>query len=58
MANSRKTLSTFTIQRAGDGFSLHIEDSAGEVIEFEATADQVGVIAEALDDLLDDDDAG
>ena len=56
MASERKTLSTFTVRRSGDGYSLHIEDSAGELIEFEATADQIDLIAEALEDLLEEDD--
>ena len=56
MASDRKTLSTFEVRRSGVGYSLHIEDSAGEVIEFEATADQIDLIAEALEDLLEEDD--
>jgi hypothetical protein len=57
MARSTKTLSRFTVQRRGDGFSLHIEDDAGDVIEFQATADQLDVIADALDEVLEEDDA-
>lgn len=56
MASERKILSTFTVRRAGDGYSLHIEDSAGDLIEFEATSDQLDLIAEALEDLLEEDD--
>ncbi len=56
MASERKTLSTFTVRRSGAGYSLHIEDSVGELIEFEATADQIDLIAEALEDLLEEDD--
>ena len=56
MASERKTLSTFTVRRAGAGYTLHIEDSAGELIEFEATAEQIDVIAEALEDLLEEDE--
>jgi hypothetical protein len=58
MASDRKTLSRFTVQRRGDRFSLHIEDGAGEVIEFEATPEQIDVIVDALDDMLEEDDAG
>ena len=57
MANTVKTLSTFTVQAKGGGFSLHIEDDAGEVIEFDATAEQLDIIAETLDALLGDDDS-
>jgi hypothetical protein len=52
-----KTLSRFGIETKGEGFSLHIEDDAGEVIEFDATAEQIDLIVEALDDLLDEDDS-
>ena len=57
MANAKKTLSKFTINPTKDAFSLHIEDDAGEVIEFEATPEQLDLIAEAIEDLLGDDDA-
>ncbi len=57
MANTKKTLSTFRVVKAGDGYSLHIEDDAGETIEFEATADQLDVIVETVDDMLEEDDA-
>lgn len=57
MANTKKTLSTFRVVKAGQGYSLHIEDDAGEVIEFEATADQLDIIAETLEDLLEADDS-
>ena len=52
----RKTLTRFSITDTDGGFRLHIEDDAGETIEFEATADQLEVIADALDDTLDKDD--
>ena len=57
MAGTKKTLSTFRVESRGDGYSLHIEDDAGETIEFEATAEQLDIIVEALDDLLGDDDS-
>lgn len=57
MANTKKTLSTFRVVKAGDGYSLHIEDDAGETIEFEATADQLDVIVETLDEMLEEDDS-
>ena len=57
MAGSTKTLSTFRVEEKGDGYSLHIEDDAGETIEFEATAEQLDLIVETLDDLLGDDDS-
>jgi hypothetical protein len=52
-----KTLSRFTIETKGEDFTLHIEDDAGEVIAFDATAEQIDLIVEALDDILDEDDS-
>ena len=52
-----KALSTFEIKKAGGGYTLHIEDDAGDKIEFTATAEQLDVISERLIELLDDDDA-
>ncbi len=57
MAGTKKTLSTFRVEARGDGYSLHIEDDAGETIEFEATAEQLDVIVEELEDMLGDDDS-
>lgn len=57
MAANRKTLSRFSVQRRDDSFLLHIEDDAGETIEFEATADQVDLIIDTLDELLAEDDS-
>ena len=58
MAAKKKTLTSFRIEKDGDDYRLHIEDDAGEILEFSATEDQLDLIAEALDELLDDDDAG
>ena len=54
MASSARTLSCFTVspQANGTGFSLHIEDETGEVLDVDATRDQVEVITDALDDAL------
>ena len=57
MASKKKALTSFRIEKDGDGYSLHIEDDAGETIEFTATEDQLDLISEALDELLDGDDA-
>ena len=57
MANTSKTLSQFRIEGAGESFRLHIEDDAGETIEFTATRDQLDVIVEHLDDALSQDDS-
>ncbi|MEN2786527.1 hypothetical protein ACFOKI_02520 [Sphingomonas qilianensis] len=50
-----KALSRFTIQPADDGYTLHIEDDSGETLELTATADQLDIIAEAIEDQLDED---
>ena len=56
MARS-KTLTQFRIEGSGDKFQLHIEDDAGETIEFGVTRDQLDVIVDHLDDILNEDDA-
>ena len=50
-----KTLSKFTITESGDDYMLHIEDDAGETIEFVATYDQLDLLVEAIDEHLDED---
>ncbi len=50
-----KALSRFTIEPAGDGYTLHIEDDAGETLELTATAEQLDIIAEAIEDQLEED---
>jgi hypothetical protein len=55
-----KTLARFTVNPGKTGYQMHIEDEDGETIELSATRDQLDVIADALDDLLaedEDDDA-
>ena len=57
MASKAKTLSQFRLEGSGDSFQLHIEDDAGETIEFTATRDQLDVIVEHLDEALSQDDS-
>ena len=52
-----KSLAKFTITEGGEGFRLHIEDDGGETLELIATADQLDLIAEAVDTLLAKDDS-
>ena len=54
---STKTLTQFRIEGSGDKFQMHIEDDAGEKIEFSVSRDQLDVIVDHLDDLLNEDDA-
>jgi hypothetical protein len=56
-ADQIRTLSKFNITETGDAYAIHIEDDAGDVIEFQATPEQVDLIADALDELLYADDA-
>ena len=51
-----KKLAKFTINEAGEGFSLHIEDEAGHVLELSATREQIDLIVDSLEDLLEEGD--
>ena len=48
-----KKLAKFTISEAREGFNLHIEDEAGNVLELSATREQIDIIDDALADILD-----
>ncbi len=50
-----RKLTQFTITESGEDYLLHIEDDAGETIEFTATYDQLDVLVEAIDQHLDAD---
>ena len=54
-----RTLSRFTVtpQEGGTGFRLHIEDETGEVLEVDATRDQLELLTDALDDALAESEA-
>ncbi len=51
-----KTLARFTVNPGKGGYRMHIEDEDGETVELAATRDQLDVIADALDDLLAQDE--
>jgi hypothetical protein len=51
------TLSRFTIEPQGEDFLLLIEDDNGETIEMTATLEQLDLLGEAIDELLEKDDA-
>ena len=54
MAKDLRKLARFEVTKTGeDAFTLHIEDEAGELLELSATADQLDVVADALDDILE-----
>ncbi len=57
MAQQSKSLTQFRVEGSGETFRMHIEDDAGEKIEFSVTRDQLDVIVDHLDDLLSKDDA-
>jgi hypothetical protein len=56
-AEQIRTLSKFNITETDDAYAIHIEDDAGEMIEFQATPEQIDLIADVLDELLYADDA-
>lgn len=51
-----KALTKFTINEAGEGYTLHIESEGGDTLELTATAEQLDLIDEALDTLLSRDE--
>lgn len=52
-----RTLHRFTVTARDGGFRLHIEDDQGEVLDLDATRDQIEVITDELDDILADTEA-
>lgn len=51
-----KQLAHFNITKTGDGeYMLHIEDDSGDTLELAASFEQLDVIAEAIDEHLDED---
>lgn len=50
-----KALERFTIEPAGDGYTLHIEDEDGAVLELTATVEQLDLIGEAIETHLEED---
>jgi hypothetical protein len=55
-----KTLSQFTISSEGGneegGYVLHVETDDGETLDVSATYEQLDLIAEAIDERLDEDE--
>lgn len=49
-----KSLARFTIEPSDDGYTLHIEDDGGDTLELTATPEQLDLIAEAIEDHLDE----
>lgn len=48
-----KALSKFTVTQTGDdAYALHIESEGGDTLELTATAEQLDLVAEAVDTLL------
>lgn len=50
-----KSLAHFTIEPSGDGFILSIEDEDGAQLELIATPEQLDLIAEAIEEHLEND---
>jgi len=47
-----RQLARFAISVRADDFVLHLEDAAGEKIDFAATPDQLDTVIDALDEML------
>jgi hypothetical protein len=47
-------ISTFTLTAGEDGFTLRIEDTAGQVLEVLATDEQLDVLSEEIDRVLEE----
>ena len=45
-------LKTFHVEEAGDGFTLQIEDESGNMLDLQATREQIDLIVDNLDELL------
>jgi hypothetical protein len=50
-----KALAHFTIEPAGDGYLISIEDEDGAELELSATPEQLDLIAEAIEEHLETD---
>lgn len=48
-----KKLSHFTVSQEDGTFTIHVEDDGGDTLELHATRGQLDLIADTLDDLLD-----
>ena len=47
-----RQLARFAISVRADDFVLHLEDAAGEKMDFSATPDQLDAVIDALDEML------
>jgi hypothetical protein len=47
-----RQLSRFAISVRADDFVLHLQDEAGEKMDFAATPDQLDAVIDALDEML------
>ena len=56
MADAQR-LKRFHVKEADEGFRLHIEDQAGNILELLASHEQIDLIADDLDDILSQDDS-
>jgi len=48
-----KRLATFTIDRIGEDFGIHIETEGGDQFDLMVTYDQLDTIADQIDDALE-----
>ncbi|MEX6505705.1 hypothetical protein [Jiella sp. M17.18] len=56
MADTTKALAQFRLEPAdkGTGAQLHIEDDSGETLELSVTRDQLDVLADMLEEFLEE----
>ena len=47
-----RQLARFAISMRGDDFVLHLQDAAGEKMDFAASPDQLDAVIDALDEML------
>jgi hypothetical protein len=47
-----RQLAKFSIEVREDDFVLHLEDDAGQAVDFAASPEQLDAVIDALDDLL------
>jgi hypothetical protein len=53
-----RLLARFTISTRDEDFVIHLEDEAGQKLDFAATPDQLDAVIDALDEVLNESEDG
>jgi hypothetical protein len=53
-----RQLARFTISTREEDFVIHLEDEAGQKLDFAATPDQLDAVIDALDEVLNESEEG